>query len=156
MLPGILREVRRAFFRHFFLVSCSGQPYWVPVRKLRGPSLRVLQLQGGVGFAGAERVVQEAMDILPSDVRVALDLTRVYAIDDVARRVLLEVARRLTLTGHEVYLVDPESIMPDPDPGDGGRVTVVDNVDQAVIPARGSSAQEPAGYESANPLTRLR
>ncbi|MCZ4511934.1 glutaminase [Streptomyces sp. ActVer] len=121
-----------------------------------GPNaLRVLQLQGGIGFAGAERVVQEAMDISPSDVRVALDLTRVYSIDDVARRVLLEVARRLTLSGHEVYLVDPESIMPDPDPGDGGRVTVVGTVDQAVLPTRGS-AQEPAGCGTANPLTRLR
>ncbi|MFJ6573511.1 glutaminase [Streptomyces sp. NPDC091292] len=94
-------------------------------------TLRVLQMQGGIGFAGAERVVQEAMDISPSEVRVALDLTRVYSIDDVARRVLLEIARRLTLNGHEVYLVDPESIMPDPDPGDGGRVTVVDNVEHA-------------------------
>ncbi|MFL4909694.1 glutaminase [Streptomyces sp. MMS24-I2-30] len=97
-----------------------------------GPSaLRVLQLQGGIGFAGAERVVQEAEGISPSDVRVALDLTRVHSIDDVARRMLLEVARRLTLDGHEVYLVDPESIIPDPDPGDGGRVTVVDNVGHA-------------------------
>lgn len=97
-----------------------------------GPNrLRVLQLQGGVGFAGAERVVQEAMNISPAEVRVALDLTRVHSIDDVARRVLLEVARRLTLDGHEVYLVDPESIMPDPDPGDGGRVTIVDHVDHA-------------------------
>ncbi|MGX1915097.1 glutaminase [Streptomyces phaeochromogenes] len=97
-----------------------------------GPNaLRVLQLQGGIGFAGAERVVQEAMDISPSEVRVAVDLTRVYSIDDVARRVLLEVARRLTLNGHEVYLVDPESIMPDPDPGDGGRVTLVDSLDHA-------------------------
>jgi glutaminase len=122
-----------------------------------GPNaLRVLQLQGGVGFAGAERVVQEAMDISPSDVRVALDLTRVHSIDDVARRVLLEVARRMTLSGHEVYLVDPESIMPDPDPGDGGRVTVVDNVDHAVIPRRGGSAQEPATFGTAKPLTRLR
>ncbi|AXL92210.1 glutaminase [Streptomyces sp. CB09001] len=95
-----------------------------------GPNaLRVLQLQGGIGFAGAERVVQEAMDIPPADVRVALDLTRVHSIDDVARRVLLEVARRLTLTGHEVYLVDPESIMPDPYPGDDGRVMLVDHVD---------------------------
>jgi glutaminase len=122
-----------------------------------GPNaLRILQLQGGIGFAGSERVVQEAMNISRSDVRVALDLTRVYSIDDVARRVLLEVARRLTLSGHEVYLVDPESIMPDPDPGDGGRVTVVDNVDQVVIPTRGSSAQEPAGGGTANPLTSLR
>lgn len=97
-----------------------------------GPNaLRVLQLQGGIGFSGAERVVQEAMDISPAEVRVAVDLTRVYSIDDVARRVLLEVARRLTLNGHEVYLVDPESIMPDPDPGDGGRITLVDNVDHA-------------------------
>ncbi|WP_210571844.1 glutaminase [Streptomyces sp. GESEQ-4] len=99
-------------------------------------ALRVLRLQGVIGFAGAERVVQKAMGISPSDVRVALDLTRVFSIDDVARRVLLEVARRLTLNGHEVYLVDPESIMPDPDPGDGGRVAVVDNVDQAVFPTR--------------------
>ncbi|WP_327398293.1 glutaminase [Streptomyces phaeochromogenes] len=101
-----------------------------------GPkALRVLQLQGGIGFAGAERVVQEAMDISPSEVRVAVDLTRVHSIDDVARRVLLEVARRLTLNGHEVYLVDPESIMPDPDPGDGGRVTLVDNIDHADLHA---------------------
>ncbi|MGW0653483.1 glutaminase [Streptomyces umbrinus] len=109
-----------------------------------GPNaLRVLQLQGGIGFSGAERVVQEAMDISPAEVRVAVDLTRVYSIDDVARRVLLEVARRLTLNGHEVYLVDPESIMPDPDPGDGGRITLVDNVDQAdrhaAIAGRGQS-----------------
>ncbi|WP_326726509.1 glutaminase [Streptomyces phaeochromogenes] len=101
-----------------------------------GPkALRVLQLQGGIGFSGAERVVQEAMDISPSEVRVAVDLTRVHSIDDVARRVLLEVARRLTLNGHEVYLVDPESIMPDPDPGDGGRVTLVDNIDHADLHA---------------------
>ncbi|GAA2116982.1 glutaminase [Actinomadura alba] len=100
-----------------------------------GPNaIRVLQLQGGIGFAGAERIVRETVDTAPSEVRVALDLTMVYSIDDVARRMLLEVARRLTLDGHEVYLVDPESIMPDPDPGDGGRVTVVGNVEQAVIP----------------------
>lgn len=97
---------------------------------------RVLQLQGGIGFAGAERVVQEAMTITPSDTRVALDLTLVHSIDDVARRVLLEVARRLTLSGHDVYLVDPESAMADPDPGDGGRVTVVNTVDQVVNPTR--------------------
>ncbi|MEU3255220.1 glutaminase [Streptomyces sp. NPDC006997] len=91
-----------------------------------GPeALRVLQLQGGIGFAGAERISQEAEGISPSDVRVALDLTRVHSIDDVARRMLLEVARRLTLNGHDVYLVDPESIVPDPDPGNGGRVTVL-------------------------------
>ena len=93
-----------------------------------GSAIRVLQLQGGIGFAGAERVVREAVDPAPAEVRVALDLTRVYSIDDVARRMLLEVARRLTLDGHEVYLVDPESILPDPDPGDGGRIVLVDDL----------------------------
>ncbi|MFE0422494.1 glutaminase [Streptomyces sp. NPDC058953] len=109
-----------------------------------GPhAVRVLQLQGGIAFAGAERVVREVVNTAPAEVGVALDLTMVYSIDDVARRMLLEVVRRLTLDGHEVYLVDPESIMPDPDPGDGGRVTVVADVEHVVpgphTPARRGS-----------------
>ena len=68
---------------------------------------------------------------------MALDVTMVYSIDDVARRILLENVRRLTLDGHEVYLIDPESVLPAPDPGDGGRVTVVDSIDQI---GRGGSA----------------
>ncbi|MFF4894337.1 glutaminase [Micromonospora chersina] len=94
-------------------------------------AIRILQLQGGIGFAGAERVVREVVDTAPGEDRVALDLTMVHSLDDVARRMLLEVARRLTLDGHEVYLVDPESVLPGPDPGDGGRVTVVDDLDSA-------------------------
>lgn len=88
-------------------------------------AIRVLQLQGGIRFAGAERVVREALDITPADIRVALDLSMVHSLDDVARRMLLEVTRRLTLDDHEVFVVDPESVLPDPDPGDGGRVTIV-------------------------------
>ncbi|MFC8285527.1 glutaminase [Streptomyces cyaneofuscatus] len=100
-----------------------------------GPdALRVLELQGGIGFAGAERVVREVLDTDPQETRVAIDLTRVHAIDDVARRMVLEIARRLTLDGRQVYLVDPETVIPDPDPGDGGRVTVVREVREAVPP----------------------
>ncbi|WP_020575089.1 glutaminase [Actinopolymorpha alba] len=100
-----------------------------------GPNaIRVLQLQGGIRFAGAERIVRETVETAPAEARVVLDLTMVYSIDDVSRRMLLEVARRLTLDGHEVYLVDPESIIPDPDPGDGGRVTVVSDVEHVVSP----------------------
>jgi glutaminase len=89
-------------------------------------AVRVLELQGGIRFAGAERVVREAASMVAAERRVALDLTRVHSLDDVARRMLLEVVRRLTIDGHDVLIVDPESIVPEPDPGDGGRVTVVD------------------------------
>ena len=91
-------------------------------------AIRVLQLQGGIRFAGAERVVREAVEIGSAEPTVALDLSMVFSVDDVARRMLLEVVRRLTLDGHDVLLVDPESILPDPDPGDGGRVTVVSDL----------------------------
>ena len=90
---------------------------------------RVIELQGGIHFAGAERVVREAEGIVPAQARIALDLTRVHSLTDVARRMLLEVARRLTIDGHDVVIVDPESVLPAPDPGDGGRVTVVDALD---------------------------
>ncbi|WP_129669424.1 glutaminase [Phytoactinopolyspora endophytica] len=104
------------------------------VRGSGSAATRVFRLQGGIGFAGAERVVREIVDTAPREARVALDLTMVFSIDDVARRMLLEAVRRLTLEGHEVYLVDPESMIPEPDPGDGGRVTVVGDVEQAVNP----------------------
>lgn len=100
-----------------------------------GPrAIRVLALQGGIGFAGAERIVRETVATAPPEAGVVLDLTRVSAVDDVARRMLLEIVRRLTLDGQEVFLVDPESLVPDPDPGDGGRVTVVGDVGQVVLP----------------------
>ena len=38
---------------------------------------------------------------------------------------ILEVARRLTLDGKRVYLIDPADVIPKPDPGDGGQVIVV-------------------------------
>lgn len=109
-------------------------------------AVRVIQLQGGIRFAGAERIVREVVDTAPAEATVALDLTMVSSIDDVARRMLLEVARRLTLDGHEVHLVDPGSVVPDPDPGDGGRVTVVGQVGHATRPPRtvlDSSVAEP-------------
>ncbi len=90
-----------------------------------GADLRLYVLQGGLRFAEAERVVREVAQSSPSEHRVAFDLSHVHAIDAVARRMILEVIRRLSLEGHDVYLVDPEEVIPDPDPGDGGRVTVV-------------------------------
>ncbi|GAB3551460.1 glutaminase [Arthrobacter tumbae] len=95
-------------------------------------AIRVLQLQGGIRFAGAERIVREIADSASSEPRVVLDVSMVYSIDDVARRMLLEAARRLTLDGHEVYLIDPESIIPNPNPGEGGRLAVVCGFEQLV------------------------
>lgn len=107
-----------------------------------GPdAIRVFRLQGGIRFAGAEKLAREAVETAPLESRVALDVTMVYSIDDVARRMLLEVLRRLTLDGHDVYLIDPESVIPDPDPGEGGRLTVVRDIEQV----RTGTAHRPPG-----------
>jgi glutaminase len=99
------------------------------VRGEGADATRVLRLQGGIRFAGAERIVREVVESAPSEPRVVLDVSSVHSIDDVSRRMLLEVARRLTLDGHEVYLVDPEVMIPDPDPGDGVRLAVIEAID---------------------------
>lgn len=95
-------------------------------------AIRVLELQGEIRFAAAERVVREAVCAVPAEAGMALDLTMVHSLDDVARRMLLEVARRLTLDGHEVVVVDPESVLPDA--GDGARVTVLTRLGTSPIP----------------------
>ncbi|WP_439592994.1 glutaminase [Microbacterium sp.] len=77
-----------------------------------GPDgVRAFELQGGVRFAGAERVVREVMETAPEQVRVVLDFTKVSSVDDVARRMLLEVAQRLLTDRHDVYIVDPDAII---------------------------------------------
>ncbi|WP_435841256.1 glutaminase [Streptomyces griseus] len=78
----------------------------------RSDALRVLELQGGIGFAGAERVVREVLDTDPREARVAIDLTRVHAIDDVARRMVLEIARRLTLDGWGTVIREVRQAVP--------------------------------------------
>lgn len=92
----------------------------------------VYRLQGDLRFAGAETVVREISAAELTTDRVALDFSRVSRVHDVARRMLLEVARRLALDGIEVVLVDPEGVVPDPDRGDGIRLAVVDSLDAAL------------------------
>jgi glutaminase len=100
------------------------------LRKNRGiAGLRLYALQGGLRFAEAEQVVREVSDHPPTEHRVGFNLSHVHAMDGVARRMLLEVIRRLSLDGHDVYLIDPDRVIKAPDPGDGGRVTVVADID---------------------------
>lgn len=73
---------------------------------------RLFRFQGAIRFAGAERIVREILETAPSEPRVVLDVSLVHSIDDVARRMLLEAARRLAQDGHEVIFVDPEAMIP--------------------------------------------
>ncbi|MCF8610097.1 glutaminase [Gordonia sp. HY285] len=119
---------------HLMEVPPSG-PSVVRGRRLLGAgkhAIQVVSLQGSIRFAGAERVLRELEDEPLTQKTVAISLVRVTTVGDVARRMLLEAVRRLTLDGHDVYLVDPDRVLPDPDPGEGGRVTVVASRDDII------------------------
>lgn len=92
-------------------------------------SVRVLQAQGGIRFAGAERIIREFVASDPEETVVAVDFTRVSSVDDVARRMLIEAARRLSLDGHDVYFIDPESIFLTSDPAETDMITVIESLD---------------------------
>ncbi|MEW2109555.1 glutaminase [Streptomyces albidoflavus] len=107
-------------------------------RVLHGPASRtalVYELQGTIQFAGAERLVHGIAHTPPGHDEVALDLTRVYSINPVARRMILETVRRLTHDGHAVTLIDPDHVLPDADAGDGIRPRVVDTWEWGEAPA---------------------
>ena len=94
-----------------------------------GRAVSVFELQGELQFATVEIAVRTFAEAARLQPVVAIDVSRVYSVNDVARRVLLEVMRRLALDGHEVVLVDPEGVLPDPDRGDGVHPRVVAAVD---------------------------
>lgn len=106
-------------------------------RTLRGPDgslTRVCSLQGSLQFSGAERVLRAVSDGVPHALFV-LDLRRVSSVDDVSRRMLAEMLRRLQLDGAEVALLDPDHVLP--------------LSEQAVVrlPARWSSLASLAGHQ---------
>lgn len=91
-------------------------------------AVRVLQMQGGIRFSGAEKVVREVVNAEPIERTVALDFSLVSSIDDVAQRMLLELARRLSLDGYRVLLVDPDSLIPPARLPDAGTADVVSEI----------------------------
>ena len=104
------------------------------VRHVDGSAATVFSLHGALQFAGAERLVRDLGDAERLTDEVVLDLSRVYSVNDVARRILLETVRRLTDDGHHVTLVDPDDTLPDPECGGGLRPLVVDSVAEAATP----------------------
>ena len=81
-----------------------------------GPeAMRLIQLQGRIRFAGVERVIREIVDAPMEGSKIALDVTRVYAVDEVAQNMLLELMRRLTADGYRVYLIDNDDTITDTD-----------------------------------------
>ena len=69
---------------------------------------QVIQLQGRIRFAGAERVIREIVDTHYMGTRIALDVTQVYSVDEVAQHMLLEIMRRMRHEGYTVYLIDQD------------------------------------------------
>ena len=96
--------------------------------------MTVYEVQGDLRFAGAETVVRAIAETEHTTRRVALDLTRVYRLHDVGRRMLLECVRRLGEDGLDVVVVDPESTLPGAAKVDSDLLEVVDSLD-SVVPA---------------------
>ncbi len=107
----------------------------------------VHELAGDLRFVESERVLRGLEAEPEGDGVVVLDLHRVHRVHDVARRMLLEGVRRLRIDGHEVRLVDPDGLLPDPDvdvsepgddtPRDGYVPQVFDSLDEALAASGG-------------------
>lgn len=95
--------------------------------------IRVVELQGDIRFAGAERLIREIVSTVAEEPSVAIDVSRVHTLNPVAYQMLMEVIRRLSLNGYTAYLIDPEDVVPNPDPGGGGHVTVVRNLNEIPV-----------------------
>ena len=95
--------------------------------------IRVVELQGDIRFAGAERLIREIVSTVAEEPSVAIDVSRVHSLNPVAYRMLMEVIRRLSLNGYTAYLIDPEDVVPNPDPGGGGHVTVVRSLNEIPV-----------------------
>jgi glutaminase len=95
--------------------------------------IRVVELQGDIRFAGAERLIREIVSTVAEEPSVTIDVSRVHSLNAVAYRMLMEVIRRLSLSGYTAYLIDPEDVVPNPDPGGGGHVTVVRSLNEIPV-----------------------
>ena len=91
---------------------------------------QVIQLQGRIRFAGAERVIREIVDTRYMGTRIALDVTRVYSVDEVAQHMLLEIMRRMRHEGYTVYLIDQDDTITNLDALRTMDVAVLGSIDE--------------------------
>lgn len=76
----------------------------------RGARVRIYELQGDVLFSGTETFVRDLVSQQVEPETLVLDAQRVYVVNDVARRMILETVRRLVADGRRAVLVDPEDV----------------------------------------------
>lgn len=91
---------------------------------------QVIQLQGRIRFAGAERVIREIVDTHYMGTRIALDVTRVYSVDEVAQHMLLEIMRRMRHEGYTVYLIDQDDTITNLEALKAMNVAVLGSIDE--------------------------
>lgn len=91
---------------------------------------QVIQLQGRIRFAGAERVIREIVDTHYMGTRIALDVTRVYSVDEVAQHMLLEIMRRMRHEGYTVYLIDQDDTITNLEALKAMDVSVLGSIDE--------------------------
>lgn len=95
-VPPLTRSVIR---RHRRIALHSGTPAYM------------YELQGPLRFSSVEQAIRLVEESPPREHTVVIDLRNMTSIDATARRMLLELLRRIGLDGHEVWLLDGETVV---------------------------------------------
>lgn len=95
---------RSAIRRHRRITLPSGTPAYL------------YELQGPLRFSSVEQAIRLVEESPPQERIVVVDLSNMTSIDATARRMLLELLRRVHLDGHDVWLVDGSAALAGADP----------------------------------------
>lgn len=114
-------RIFRRLSRDMGLNLMATEPYGLQtVRSIRSADdFTVIRLQGHLNFAAAERFLSRVEKEVIGTPAVVVELSRVSAVNDVGRRMILEEMRRMRNDGLDVWVFDPDEVLPDPDLGDG-------------------------------------
>ncbi|MHC3003454.1 glutaminase A [Gordonia sp. GN26] len=112
---AVFERLSRDMELHMMHVAPSGMPALRSVHEDDGAT--VVELQGDVRFAGAEIIASRACEGFSTN-KVIIDLTHVRVMDDAARGLLREVAKRLE-DDYDTTIEDPNDLM-DEGPDDEG------------------------------------